>query len=65
MHELEGEALEVVAVGEGGAVVGVVCEGSNVEAGVSVRGAGVAADGEEARIAFAEVPDVGQEAGNA
>ena len=62
LHELEDEALEVVALGQSGAVEDAVCQGGNVEAREGVRGAGVAADGEEARVEQAEGEDVEDEA---
>ena len=60
---MEDETLEVVALGQGGAVVDALCESADVEAGEGVGGAGVAADGEEAGVAEAEFEDVGDEAG--
>ena len=45
-------------MGKGGGVEDAVCEGGDVEAGEGVGGAGIAADGEEARIAEAEGEDI-------
>lgn len=63
LHELEGEAGEVVALGQGGAVEDAVGQGGHVEAGEGVRGARVAADGEEARVLEGVGEDVEDEAG--
>ena len=63
LHELQDEAFEVVALGQGGAVEDAVGQVGHVEAGEGVWGAGVAADGEEARVEEAEGEDVEDEAG--
>lgn len=45
LHELEDEALEIIALGQGGAVEDAARQVGHVEAREGVRGAGVAADG--------------------
>lgn len=62
LHELENEAFEIVALSQSGAVEDTICQVGNVEAREGVRGAGVATDGEEARVEQAEGEDVQDEA---
>lgn len=60
LYELKGEALEVVALGQGGGVVDAVCEIGEGDAGEGVGVAGVAAYGEEAGVLAGELEDVGE-----
>lgn len=50
--------LRNVRTGQCGAVVDAVCQVGDVEAGEGIGGAGVAADGQEARVEQAEGEDV-------
>ena len=59
---MEDEALEIVILGQSGAVEDAICQIGDVEARKGVCGAGVAADGEEARVKEAEGEDVEDEA---
>ena len=59
---MEDEAFEIVALGQSGGVEDAVCQVGDVEAREGVCGAGVAADGEEARVTEAEGEDVEDEA---
>lgn len=62
LNKLEDEAFEIVALGQSGAIEDAVCQGGSIETREGVWGAGVAADGEEARVKLAEGENVEDEA---
>ena len=59
MNELESEALEIVALSQSRAIEDTFGKSSDVDTGKRIRGAGVAANRKETRVAEGKLEDVG------